>query len=120
MFKIKNTASFSWPVKVKTPTDGGRLEEHTFDVTFKRVDHETTARITKAVMEAGETTAASRELVVGWNGIEDDGGPVPFSDTALEELLKIQRVGTAIMAAFFEASFSDNGALPRPNLIAGT
>ncbi len=37
MFKIVKTDRYKWPVKVSLPIDGGRFEDSTFDVVFKRL-----------------------------------------------------------------------------------
>jgi hypothetical protein len=42
--------------------------------------------------------------MAGWSGITDDtGGPVPFSDAALTELLQIPTVAGQIVKAWFES-----------------
>lgn len=106
MFKITKSDTFTWPVDVSLPVDGGRFEASTFDVTFKRLPAaEIEALSARLIEKPMEATDAVRGLVVGWSGIEDDGGPIPFSQAALDRVLEIQRVAPAVMDAFFRANF---------------
>jgi hypothetical protein len=107
MFKILKKTSFVWPVKVRLPTDGGRFEESTFDVTFRRLDKDEVEAIRQEVLvKEGDAAEAARKVVIGWAGVEDDAGPIPFSDTAFSDLLSIHRVAPSIMAAFFESCYA--------------
>jgi hypothetical protein len=47
MFKIDQSSSYSWPVKVELPSDGGKVETHTFDGHFKRLSQERIVKINK-------------------------------------------------------------------------
>jgi hypothetical protein len=109
MFKTTLTPSYSWPVKVRLPADGGKFSEQSFNATFRRLDSDTVRAMYREVTEdegAAAAVAAVKQVVIGWDGIEDENGPVPFSDTALAELLHIQRVDAAIIAAFFQSCFA--------------
>jgi len=59
--------------------------------------------------EAIQTEEASdqdiaREVLVGWAGItDDDGEEVPFSKAALERLLDIPMLATAIVTTYFKS-----------------
>lgn len=101
MFKLKQTPTFTWPVEVNLPTDGGKFDKQTFDAVFKR-------RTTTEVKELQERDGMSdpvfvREVLVGWSGITDEGEDVPFSDGALAQMLEIPGVSGAIVQAFYAA-----------------
>ena len=104
-FVLSRAASYSWPVKIQTPVDGGRYHTQTFDIEFKRVSQSRIKEIRKGITE--ETITADdelcKELVVGWSGIQDGGVDVPFSEAALDQILDIQGVAGAIVFAFFDS-----------------
>jgi hypothetical protein len=100
MFKIETSPEYSWPVAVELPTDGGRTEKATFDAKFKRLTQSRIDEIRKAV-ESGEMRDAdlAREAMVGWSGVVDGNGEVPYSEAARDQLLEIPMVSTAIVMA---------------------
>lgn len=100
MFKIVQNPTYSWPVTVELPTDGGKTEKATFDAEFKRLTQTRVDEIKKAV-ERGEMTDAdlAREALVGWSGVVDGDGQVPYSEKARDQLLDIPMVSTAIVMA---------------------
>ena len=75
-FVLKQSSSYSWPVSVKLPADGGKFEKQTFDA----------------------------QLLVGWSGVVDgDGDEILFSETLKEQLLDIPTVAAAIIVAYFDS-----------------
>ena len=45
-----------------------------------------------------------RELLIGWTGITDDAGKdVPFSESALDQLLEIPAIAGQIIKAWFSS-----------------
>lgn len=101
MFVINKSLSYKWPVTIKIPVDGGRYEEHTFDVQFRRLSQQ---EIRSAI--SGDSPADDdfvRKVVTGWSGITDENGDLPFSDTALARVMDIPGVSAAIITAFFES-----------------
>lgn len=104
MFKLQQSESFSWPVTIKVPSDGGRYVAETFDVQFRRLSHSRLKELSEAV-ESGELHDPEfvREVVVGWDGITSDSGPVPFSVSAFNQLLEVQGVAKAIVLAYRDA-----------------
>jgi hypothetical protein len=110
-FVLKQKNTYSWPVPLLLPGDGGRREKSTFDAEFKRLPQSRLnelARQAKAA-EKGEddefnAQAIAREILIGWTGILDDGGKdVPFSEKALEQLLEVPTVAGQIVKAFYES-----------------
>ena len=119
-FILDQSPSYSWPVTVKVPQDGGRFRSYTFDVEFARVSQERREElgrqllVQKGRIEAGllegellTPRQIAAELVVGWSGIldseEKDAAPVPFSTTTLAQLLNVGDVADAILAAWNES-----------------
>jgi hypothetical protein len=98
MFKITQSSSYIWPVTVEMATDGGKFEKHTFDGEFRRLNVDELQTLSDTDDTGG---SACRKILVGWKGVVDDNGEeVPFSETALEQLLKLPSVRMAIMLAF--------------------
>lgn len=100
MFKIVQNPTYTWPVTVELPTDGGKTEKATFDAEFKRLTQARVDEIRQAV-ERGEMrdTDLAREAMVGWSGVVDGDGPVPYSEKARDQLLDIPMVPAAIVMA---------------------
>ena len=102
-FVLKQSDTYSWPVTFDIPIDGGRHERQTFDGEFKRLPQSRIREIGKLI-EDGETldSAIAAEVLVGWSGVTDaDGKDVPFSQKALEQLLDVPLLATAIVMAYF-------------------
>lgn len=100
MFKIVQTPTYTWPVTVELPTDGGKTEKATFDAEFKRLTQSRVEEIRQAV-ERGEMKDSDlvRESLVGWAGVVDADGDVPYSESARDQLLDIPTVSAAIILA---------------------
>lgn len=103
-FILKQTASYFWPVTIELPTSGGRFEKQTFDAEFKRTSQE---RINAIMADARDLTtndiAVCREMMVGWRGVSDDSGEIPFSEEALSMLLDIPTVANSAVTAWMES-----------------
>lgn len=113
-FVLKQSASYTWPVPLLIPVDGGRREKHSFDAEFKRLPQTRIDEIIRLarMIEAGkgepedEQTMAKipREILIGWTGITDDAGKdVPFSESALDQLLEIPTIAGQIIKAWFNS-----------------
>jgi hypothetical protein len=100
MFKISQNPTYTWPVSFELPTDGGRTEKFTFDAVFKRLKQSEIEDMRKQI-ETSEINDADmvRQVLVGWNGVHDDTGEIPFSEGALSTLLDVPTVSTAIILA---------------------
>ena len=104
-FVLKQSDTYSWPVAFDIPVDGGRMQRQTFDGEFRRLSQ---SRITEigAQIKTEEITDAdlAAEVLVGWSGVTDgDGKEVPFSQKALEQLLDVPMLASAITVAYFES-----------------
>lgn len=103
MFKLSQSQSYSWPIEIQFPVDGGRHEKQNFDGVFKRVSQSRIKEIGKQI-EASEISDMDlcKEVLVGWKGITDDNGDeVPFSESARDKLMDVPLVCAAIVNAFF-------------------
>mgnify|MGYP003407902525 CR=1 FL=1 len=103
-FTLDQTDSYSWPVELEVAGDGGKFERHSFDIRFRRL---TQSRI-DALAEAGRTGDQTdrdtcKELITGWNGIDQGGDSLPFSQGALDRLLDIAGAPQAIILAWAES-----------------
>ena len=116
-FVLKQSSSYSWPVSVKLPADGGKFEKQTFDAQFKRLPQ---ARINEIQVDVQTRIKAAErnepleggindqsiadELLIGWDGVVDgDGDAVTFSEAVKQQLLDIPTVASAIIVAYFES-----------------
>lgn len=104
-FVLKQSETYSWPVTVEIPIDGGRHDRHTFDAEFKRLpQHRNNAIVDEA--RDGKITDQDLcdEILIGWTGIKDeDGKDVPFSDKLKEQLLDVPGVAAAIVLAYINS-----------------
>ena len=104
-FVLKQTDSYKWPVSIDIPIDGGKHQRHTFDGEFRRIT-QSRVREMGQLIDKGELTDVDvvKEVFLGWDGIENEKNEVvPFSVTALSQLLEVPLVATSIATAFFES-----------------
>lgn len=101
MFTLATERTFSWPVTVKVPVDGGQFADAPFDCTYKLVEQdELEAVIAGKVREADFLM----KTVVGWKGVHDAAGAeLPFSLEALERMVRIPYARSAMMTGYYEA-----------------
>jgi hypothetical protein len=113
-FVLSQSDSYTWPVTLVIPVDGGRREKHTFDAEFKRLSQ---TRINEIVRQAKESSGeiakdpamledqtACAEILIGWSNVVDDkGDDVPFSIKALDQLLELPTIAAQIIRAWSES-----------------
>jgi len=116
-FVLKQSDSYTWPVSIKLPANGGKRERQTFDAEFKRLPQSRINEIQREVQlrvsaaERGEDNgegisdqSIADEILVGWDGIVDgDGEPVPFSNAVKAQLLDVPMMAGSLVAAYFES-----------------
>jgi hypothetical protein len=113
-FVLKQSATYTWPVTLVLPVDGGRREKHTFDGEFRRLPQTRINEIIRLarLQERGKLADdeelqdqdAAKEILVGWSGItDDDGKEVPFSEAALGQLLEIPTVAGQVVRTWFDS-----------------
>lgn len=106
MFTLDLSDTFFWPVRFSVPkADGSGYDEQTFDTEFRRIGQEAiTEMLRRAAEQSLSDNALARELVVGWRGVVDkDKAPIPYSEGARDRALAVPGLGSAVMAAFFDA-----------------
>lgn len=103
MFKVTANPTFTHPVDVLVPTDGGH-QKHTFKATFRvqlANDDDTDA------LDLNTTAGSSaflREVVVSMSDlIGDDDQPLPYSDALRETILKVPYIRAALARTYFAA-----------------
>jgi hypothetical protein len=110
-FVLKQSATYSWPVVLRLPVDGGRFEKQTFDAQFKRLSQSRINEIQDLVrakqlnheVELTDQSVAD-EVLAGWGNVQDDDGQeVPYTAAAKAELLNIPAVASGIVVAYFES-----------------
>jgi hypothetical protein len=97
MFKLSQSATFTWPVECQLPIDGGKFEKATFDAEFRRKTMSELSDMQEALKTDAEFV---REIMTGWKGVTDDGAEVPFSEAALGQMLAIPGVSASIVLAY--------------------
>jgi hypothetical protein len=116
-FVLKQSDSYTWPVSIKLPANGGKRERQTFDAEFKRLPQSRINEIQREVQlrvnaaERGEDSgegisdqSIAAEILVGWDGIVDgDGEPVPFGNAVKAQLLDVPMMAGSLVAAYFES-----------------
>lgn len=102
MFVILQKSSYTWPVTVEFPVDGGKTDRQTFDAEFKRMTQTRINEIREKI-ERNETsdTELAREVLTGWDGVNDgNGDAVPFTERSRDQLLDVPLVASAVVLAW--------------------
>ena len=113
-FVLKQSATYTWPITLVLPVDGGRREKHTFDGEFRRLPQTRINEIVKLaqLQERGRLADdeelrdqdAAKEILAGWSNIVDDQGQeIPFSDAAVNQLLEIPTIAGQVVRAWFDS-----------------
>lgn len=96
-FVRKKATSYRWPVSVMPPGDGGIYKKETLDLEFLRLKR-------TELEEVKDNVQLLKRVVIGWYDYKDeDGEDIPFSATALEELLEDTAFVPAAATAFWES-----------------
>lgn len=105
MFVLSQSDSYSWPVTVEFPIDGGRFEKQSFDAEFRRLP-QTRIREIWDLIQSGDLTddELCNEVLTGWAGIQDaKGGDVPYSEKAKTDLLNVPLVAAAVVSSWLDS-----------------
>lgn len=104
-FVLSQSESYTWPVVVEFPIDGGRFDKQTFDAQFKRLTQGRIREIWEQI-QGGDLNDDDlcQEVLTGWNGIQDGKGePVPYSEKAKADLLGVPLVASALVTAWLDS-----------------
>jgi hypothetical protein len=89
-FKLKLSPTYSTPVNIEIPVDGGRFEKSTFDAEFKRLSTDELNALLARQQEANRTDQDMiADVLVGWKGLRG------------EALFKVVQAVPALTKAFF-------------------
>jgi hypothetical protein len=113
-FVLKQSATYTWPITVIIPMDGGRRDKHTFDGEFRRLPQSRINEIIKLARAAERGRLnddeelldqdAAKEILAGWSGVvDDDAKEIPYSENALAQPLDIPTVAGQIVRAWFDS-----------------
>ncbi len=109
-FVLSQSDSYSWPVTIDIPIDGGRFDKQTFDGEFKRLPQSKIGPMVAELQKLEDLgdldriTEITRDLLVGWAGISDDSGKeIPFSQKALDQLLEVPFLAVAVLKAYMDS-----------------
>jgi hypothetical protein len=113
-FVLKQSATYTWPITLVLPVDGGRREKHTFDGEFRRLPQTRINEIVKLaqLQERGKLAEdeelrdqdAAKEILAGWSNVVDDKGEeIPYSEAALTQRMESPTVAGQIVRTWFES-----------------
>lgn len=99
MFVIDQSKTYKWPVAVRYPVDGGKVEEQTFTAVFRRIPQDDMSKMLQD--KAMSFKDFCRRVLAGWEGVSADGkSDMPFTPANLEEFLDVPLVATSIVDAY--------------------
>lgn len=107
-FVLSQSRSYSRPVLFEVAIDGDEetgFEEQQITIRFRDMPR-SWVRETVEKINADELTDPEicRQVIDGWDGVEDENGkPVPFSVDGLEDLLEKRNFAGAAVAVFFDS-----------------
>ena len=103
-FILKQSDTYSWPVTIQVSMSGGRFDKQVFDAEFKRIG-QTQAEEAMAAIAKGDrsVTDVLSEIFVGWSGVSDGSDEIPFSVSARDQMLEINRAASSIFEAWIES-----------------
>lgn len=104
-FVLSQSTSYSWPVAVEFPIDGGRFDKQTFDAQFKRLPQDRIRQVWDQIQSSEiDDEGLCKEILVGWSGITDDKSEeIPYSEKARDQLLLVPLVAAAIVGAWLDS-----------------
>lgn len=101
MFKISASATYTTPVTVELP---GSKQKSIFDAEFRRLSQQEVENLMERAREGGMSDAAFvREVMVGWNRVNDESGELEFSAVNLDKLLAVYPVAACIIKAYTDS-----------------
>ncbi len=100
MFVIQDDLTFTWPVDVNVPADGGKAVKQTLKARFEAIDQD---ELNRLIAEGGDEAVLAR-VWVGWEDVVDaEREPVPFSAEMRQALCKRPYLRAAVVATYLEA-----------------
>jgi len=113
MFKFERFPTFTWPVHVQVPTDGGKFAEQVFTARWQLQDSEELRKAQNVDGADGVKVLFDRALK-GWENdlCDQAGAPIPFTPENVEMVRTAPHVRAAMVASYWDAV---NGGLRLKN-----
>ena len=94
--------SYSWPVKIEIPVDGGRYRDADFQAVFQMLGQDEIDDIIRRIQdEDAQDEDLANRLLIGWTGVVGkDGEALAFSDENRSALLNVPYVRRAVLRAY--------------------
>ena len=103
-FILKKDKSYTWPVIISEPVDGGTFNDQKIKVKFKMLPQ---ARIDEIIKNEAEQDAdILNDVLIGWDedAFKDElGNALPFNDDYKEQVLSVPFIRGALVKGFFES-----------------
>ena len=106
---LKQKEPYRWPLKITLPADDGKRATESFTGIFAWLSQSRIEEIRRTVrmqsmgladpdQQEIDDISAAKEVLVDWDDVfDDEGDAVPFSDRALDQLLKLPTVAGQIV-----------------------
>lgn len=106
MIIVNKERIVEWPVTVRYPVSGGRVEEHEFSIRHKLLTRSEINDIRKGRLDEAETLALFQRKIVGWDDriVDQNNVPIEYSPETLEAVLEDQYIAQAIELAMYQAA----------------
>ncbi len=99
--------TYTWPVELMVPINGGKRKKITFEAEFNRKSKTETQKLLAAARTVDENWIQSiefapiiEEVLIGINAKDESGKSAPLPDDIKEELLEITGAEAAIFNAY--------------------
>ena len=103
-FVIKKDKSYTWPVTISEPVDGGAFNDQKVRVKFKMLSQD---RINELVRnEAEQDESFLDNVLIGWDEgafKNEDGSDLLFNDDNKELVISVPYVKGALVKGFFDS-----------------
>lgn len=103
-FVIKKDKSYTWPITISEPVDGGGFNDQKVRVKLKMLKQSRIDEIIKN--EAEDDADILGDVLIGWEdeAFKDEAGnTIPFNDENKELVLSVPYVRSALVKGFFES-----------------
>lgn len=101
MFVLSQSNTYTWPIVIEFPIDGGTHQKQTFDAEFKRLSQSEIEGWLKKIKDDEATDSDfAKHILVGWKGITSEGHDVPFSESNRDKLFDVPLVVGALVRSY--------------------
>lgn len=103
MLVISKKPTYTYPITLAVPADGGEVKDVVFTIIFHRLGESALQALQKDIEEKGLTNGEFLKTVVaGWGNdvMDDDKKPLPFNTENLDALLDMEGAVPVLMTSF--------------------